>query len=321
MAQRAVAVADGQPPRAPGLIGLPADLRRRVYVYLGVARLDGSPYTYYLNRRKQSRSSGVSRYDPPPACNFAGLLLSCRALHTDAAALLYSANRFVIYYSCQGSLEPLRALSPTALASLTSLKIVLNESSCHYPTDLSSSPPGCCYDASYDYGLWRCGEFGRASRHCVKYHGYLRHLPLLHPASLAAGLDDSTSADLAVQVMLSEWHDTAAYLSSQVSIQLLTLLLVCDVDPESPHALDVARLVVAPVANLFPCLKDGRIRLYMTPNRPLQKLAEEAIRTACHPGATGTFTSPCPRSATALFTTLPPELRIHILEYTDLITL
>ena len=70
------------------------------YVYLGVARLDGSPYTYYLNRRKQSYSSGVSRYDPPLARNFAGLLLSCRALYIDAAVLLYSANRFVIYYSC-----------------------------------------------------------------------------------------------------------------------------------------------------------------------------------------------------------------------------
>ncbi len=320
MAQRAVAVADGQPPRAPGFIGLPVDLRRRVYVYLGVARLDGIPYTYYLNRGKQPRRSSVSRYDPPPARNFAGLLLSCRALHSDAAALLYSANRFVVYYSCQGSLEPLRALSPAALASLTSLKIVLNESSCHHPTVSSFSPPGCCYDASNEHGPWCRGEFGRPSSHCVKHHGYLHHLPLLHPASLATGLDDSTSADLAVQVMLSEWHDTAAYLSSRVSVQLLALLLVCDIDPESPHALDVARLVVAPVANLFPRLKDGRIRLCMTPNRPLQKLAEEAVRTACHTGATGVFASPRPRSATALFTTLPPELRVRILEYTDLIT-
>jgi hypothetical protein len=56
----------------------------------------------------------------------------------EVAGRLYSANRFVIFYSRQGSLEPLRALSATSLAALTSLKLVLRESSCHQPTDSSS---------------------------------------------------------------------------------------------------------------------------------------------------------------------------------------
>jgi hypothetical protein len=83
-----------------------------------------------LDGRKESRSER-SEFDPSPTRNFAGLLLSCRTLYTEVVALLYSANRFVIFFSHSGSLKPLRALSPTALASLTSLKIVLNESSCY----------------------------------------------------------------------------------------------------------------------------------------------------------------------------------------------
>ncbi|KAK4149544.1 hypothetical protein C8A00DRAFT_46855 [Chaetomidium leptoderma] len=296
---------DGQPPRPPGFVRLPASVRRRVYLYLGVARFDGRPYTYYLDGRKESPR------------NFAGVLLSCRALHTETAALLYSANRFIIFYSRQGSLEPLRALSPTTLASLTSLKIVLNESSCHHPTDSSESPSDCCYDASYNHGPWRDGEFGRVSEHCAKHHGYLHRLPLLDPAS-QVGLD-SMSANLAAQAMLSEWYDTAAYLSSCVSVERLALSLVCDVDPGHSYALEVARLAVAPIADLFPHLKDGHIRLCKTPNRPLQRLAEEAVFNACRPGTFGLCLGTA-KTSSALFTNLPPELRVRILEYTDLIT-
>ena len=70
---------------------------------------------------------------------------------------MYSANRFVIFYSHHGSFEPLRVLSPTVLASLTSLKIVLNESSCHQPTDSMEYPPSCCFDLEHgwsdDFGM------------------------------------------------------------------------------------------------------------------------------------------------------------------------
>jgi hypothetical protein len=46
----------------------------------------------------------VSRlFDPPLAGNFAGLLLSCGARYVEAATLLYSANRFIIFYPAQGS--------------------------------------------------------------------------------------------------------------------------------------------------------------------------------------------------------------------------
>ncbi|KAK3934499.1 hypothetical protein QBC46DRAFT_462585 [Diplogelasinospora grovesii] len=199
-----------QPPRPLSLVRLPPHLRHRIYLHTGVARFDGRPYTYYLDGRKESHSMVTDR-DPPPPGSLASLLLSCsQGWHgIVTTALLYSANRFVIFYSHQGSLEPLRALSPTSLASLTSLKIVLNESSCHQPTDSADYPPHCCCANRED------------ERWCAKYHGSQHRRPLLDPA---LGLD-LTSAKLAAQAMLSEWHDTAAYLSSRVSVGRLELSL------------------------------------------------------------------------------------------------
>ncbi|KAK4151394.1 hypothetical protein C8A00DRAFT_45399 [Chaetomidium leptoderma] len=193
------------------LLRLPPHLRHRIYLYTGVARFDRHPYTYYLDGRKES-SSFKTNIDPPPARNFAGLLLSCRAVHAEVAALLYSANRFVIFYSRQGSLEPLRALSPTALASLATLKIVFNETACHYPVDSCDYPPYCCCDGPED-------EQWGARYHCAQHHGSLHRHPLLNP-----GLD-LTSTKPEVQAMLLEWHDTAAYLSSYVGIGSLALSL------------------------------------------------------------------------------------------------
>ncbi|KAK4243996.1 hypothetical protein C7999DRAFT_35672, partial [Corynascus novoguineensis] len=102
-----------QPPRPPTLLRLPPYLRHSIYLHIGIARRDGRPYTYYLDGRKESRIF-VSAFDPPPRRNFAGLLRSCRDLYIEAATLLYSTNQFVIY-AYNASLEPLQALSPTAI--------------------------------------------------------------------------------------------------------------------------------------------------------------------------------------------------------------
>ncbi|KAL2024325.1 hypothetical protein VTK56DRAFT_8807 [Thermocarpiscus australiensis] len=296
-----------RPHRPVSLLSLPPGLRHRIYLHTGVARCDGRPYTYYLDGRKESRTV-VSDFDPPPARDFAGLLLCCRALHAEAAALLYSANRFVVFYSHQGSLlEPLRALSPTSLASLTSLEIVLNESSCHQPTDSAFSPPSCCCDGR-EYEPWA------DSYRCAKYHGSLHRRPLLDPASDL----DLTSAKLAAQAMLSEWRDTAAYLSSRVGVGSLELSLVCDVDPEHEYALEAARLAVAPLA-VFPRLKDCHVRLCKTWDRPLQRLAQKAVLQA-RGNASPLYLEAAENKIPSALIDLPPEVRLCILEYTDLIT-
>jgi hypothetical protein len=230
--------------------------------------------------------------NPPPPRNFTGLLSSCRALHDEAAALLYSANRFVIFYSDQGSLGPLSALTPTAIASLTSLKVVLNQASCHEPVDSYLYPPSCC--SGRKDGLWA------ASYDCARYHDGLHRRPL----DLAVDAD-STSA------MLREWRDTAEYLSYHVVAGRLKLSLVCDIDAthDNPHALEAARLAVAPLASFL--LKDCHVRLSRTRHRPFQQLAEDAALQA---RGSAMSLSPGPTMAR-----LPREVRFRILEYTDLI--
>ncbi|AEO55674.1 hypothetical protein MYCTH_2116379 [Thermothelomyces thermophilus ATCC 42464] len=204
-----------QPPRPPTLLRLPPHVRHRIYLHIGIARRDGRPNTYYLDGRKESRIF-VSAFDPPPTRNFAGLLRSCRDLYTEAATLLYSTNQFVIY-AYKASLEPLQSLSPTAIASLTSLKIVLNECSCHYPVDSKDYPPLCCCD-----DVEHEPHANSIRDQCAKYHGSVHRRPLLDPVS--SGID-STSSKLAAQALLTSWYNAAVHLSSHVRPGRLALSL------------------------------------------------------------------------------------------------
>lgn len=241
--------------RANNLLGLPTHVRRRIYFYMGVARLDGRPYTYFLDGRTQPISDfdqRSSRAHPsvldwmlgitqPVADvgtytthNFAGLLRSCHALYVETAALLYSANRFVIFYSHHGSFDHLRALSPTSLASLTSLKIVLNESCRASKCTNPAYPISYCWCDSHALEHDDCQW--AVKHHCAKKRGGQHRRPLLDSAP-GPDLTAFTSAKQQVQAMMGEWHDTVTHISSHLGIERLELSLVCDVDPEHPYAL------------------------------------------------------------------------------------
>lgn len=118
----------------------------------------------------------------------------------------------------------------------------------------------------------------------------------------------------AAQVMLSEWRSTAVYMSSFLSSGSLELSLVCDIDSRHPQTMEVADQAVAPL-NLLPLLKNCHIRLCESPDRWLQQVASDAVMRAC--GVITPYSKPPP--AAAPFLCLPRELRLRILEYTDLI--
>ena len=302
-------------PSNPTLLGLPPHVRHRIYLHLGVARCDGLPFTYYLDgysfKESRRRRRNPSPHDPPPTRTFAGLLLSCRALYAEATALLYSANQFIIFYSGQASLGPLRALSTTALASLTSLKVVLNESSCHPPTEALHYPPPCCCD-----DLGDAPRVTSCSYHCSKHHGSRHRRPLLDSALSDAESVSATEAT--TRALLAEWHDTAVSLASNVGAGRMTLSLVCDIDHRSEFAVDAARLAVAPLA-LFPPLRDCHVRLGKEWSYPLQQLAEDAVlQLETRPSASHLRLASA--KARQALVSLPRELRFRILEYTDLIT-
>ncbi|KAK3902915.1 hypothetical protein C8A05DRAFT_43774 [Staphylotrichum tortipilum] len=204
-----------------------------------------------------------------------GLLLSCRTIYAEAAALLYSANRFVVHYTGAGTLAPLLSLTAPALSSLGSLKIVLNQASCHLRP---------------------------------RYHGH--QVPLL--ASLTPA-DADGGNDTATQTLLGEW-DTAARHLSVITSGSLELALVCDISPLHEQAVQVAASVLAPLGQ-FPLLRSCHIRLAATPDLGLGQLAQ------CSTLESRGLAAPKPTTTKgSAFLALPRELRLCILEFTDLVT-
>ncbi|KAK4042483.1 hypothetical protein C8A01DRAFT_13884 [Parachaetomium inaequale] len=297
----AAAAADSIEPKTPGLLRLPPHVRSHIYRYLQpLVRWDGHPFTFDLHGRKaQDRP-------PEPPSDFRGLLLCCRTIYAEAVALLYSANRFVIYYTSPGSLEPLHALTPRSLASLAHLKVVLNQSSCHAPSKFDGFRY-CCSVDSVDID-----EYDHSSTTCCKntYHAGTHRRPLTSCIS-----DDDGDGGPTAQVVLSEWHAAATYLASHISTGQLELSLVCDINHQQNDSLDVGKRVVAPL-QLLPRLKNCLVRLCATPDPQLRQLAQDTVLQARR---TATPKSKPPLARTT-FVTLPRELRLRILEHTDLIT-
>ncbi|KAK4235912.1 hypothetical protein C8A03DRAFT_17384, partial [Achaetomium macrosporum] len=214
----------------------------------------------------------------------------------EAAALLYSANRFVLHYTNSGSLEPLLALNAPALSSLAALEIVLNQASCHQRTH-TLYDEDCCVHWT---GSCTCRE--------NRYHRHQR--PLLSPAP--EWDDDPLTA---AQALLGKWHAAVSHLSSHITPRRLELSLVCDIDPQHEGAVDLAKSVLGPL-HLLPLLRSCHIRLCKTPDPRHRQLAEDTGLQSC--GIATPYRKPT--STKAMFITLPRELRLRILEFTDLVT-
>ncbi|KAK4033380.1 hypothetical protein C8A01DRAFT_50025 [Parachaetomium inaequale] len=301
--------------QSPPLLRLTPGIRQRIYRYLGLASWGGRPHSFNL---RGGQASYYTRDPPDPRC-FHGLLLSCRAIYTEAAALLYSTNRFVLYFS-QPPVDrgnpaspllhhALRTLTPSSLRSLYNLKIVLNEAACHQLTT-DDYTDTCCLQGREDQD-WLGLHW------CKQKHRGAHQLPLLSPAS-ADTCSDEGNTPRAAQTMLNEWHSAAARLFSHVAPGRLALSLVCDIDPHHPQALVFAKSFVAPIQLLPPSyLRECHIRLAKTPDGRFQQLAQDAVSQAC--GIPTPSLEP-PASATTTLLTLPRELRVRILEYTDLVT-
>ncbi|KAK4122289.1 hypothetical protein N657DRAFT_657140 [Parathielavia appendiculata] len=99
------------------------------------------------------------------------------------------------------------------------------------------------------------------------------------------------------QVILGEWHSAAVRSFSQIAPGRLRLSLVCNLDPQNSRT-------------------ECHIRLAKTADRQLQQLAEDVGLHAC--GIHTPSLKPPASRATTTLATLPPELRIRFLEYTDL---
>ncbi len=303
------------------LLRLTPLVRHRIYRFVGVASWDPlAPHKFDLHGRDTSVT------EQPQASTFHGLLLSCRVVYAEAAALLYSANRFVLHYAHAAPglpeppepLAPLFALTAASLASLTSLTIVLNQASCHQHFGFAGYYSSCCLQRN------PTGPGLVASWLCERDHAGGHRLPLLAPSPIEPKRDgDDTDTDTdnasdvqyaAAQLLLAAWHSAAARLS-RITSGCLDLGLVCDIDPQHERALEVARSAITPL-RLIPQLRDFHIRLCNTIDPRLQRVAQDAVSQVLRIPA-APYSRPPTRTT---LTSLPRELRLRILEYTDLIT-
>ncbi len=286
----------------PGLLRLTPDIRRLIYEHAGIVRrhVNGQLVPALYNLGYPSHFTARRRaYELEEYQTFHGLLLSCQTVYTEASALLYSANWFIIRYQPRRTLAPLCDLTPHALAHLTHLKVVLNESSCHQDKGICDGEPGCCNTEDPE------------TRACCDDWGYTSHDPPLAGPALLAFLASA------------EWNVCAARLAAHITPGQLELSLVCDV---APGGLDTARVVLLDSLRMLPPLKDCHIRLSTAREPRLQELAQAAVFRARGitprdpPAASSRAADPSFPGPLPYLLMLPPELRLRILEYTDLVT-
>ncbi|KAK4170987.1 hypothetical protein QBC36DRAFT_340830 [Triangularia setosa] len=272
---------------APVLRLLPKT-RHRIYSFLGVASQDYQArhvFDLHRNHRMPERQKRQKRQ-----LGFHGLLLSCQTIYKEAAALLYSANIFIIHAeSSIGPFDPLLALTTTALSSLTHLKIVVNQTSCHLEVSEAHSVSDCCLATDEPFGPGRSW--------CGANHDKL------HRAALRSTEPSAIS-------LLKDWNTAARHLS-EITPGHMTLFFVCDVEHGDVEA---GRLALAPLQKL-PCLKGCHVRISKRPNIQLRRLADDAVQKSVGIVAAMTSSRVIPH-----FLNLPRELRLRILGFTDLVT-
>ncbi|KUI59734.1 hypothetical protein VP1G_06962 [Cytospora mali] len=280
----------------PGILRLQPSLRALIYEFIGVR----GPTASELADEGGGRIFNLNgpRRLEQPQIGFYGLLVSCRVLYRELSRLLYATNRFTIRFSDRLSLEPLRNLRPPTCASLTYLKVILAETSCHFTGPTS--------DGDWVYGNPCCQR--QYASHCISGENHRHDDPI-------DGLDPR----------LAEWDRTISYLASAIGVGILDLAVVCDVCPEPTRSgMQAARSITMSLLRL-PRLKDCSVRLCHEPDQQLQQLAHETVLRARHvilpssPWTPSLLEQPSSTSTPQLLR-FPPELRLRILQYTDLIT-
>jgi len=234
----------------PGLLDLPPNIRFHIYFYHNLVR-DGHVHlnvkeleedTSYKPTptgvcRCDSCKTGHTKYNDwsCESLSLIPLLLVCRTLYHDVCNVLYGRNHFVISRISPGGLMGVFNLGATALGSLTSLTISLNESKAACQ---DRGPEGCSHD---------CEE-------CVE------------------GMRDTTPTLLSCvsrhdKSIIREWSNLCEHIARFITPSRLRLCLVCDVAD-----FETAQRITQPMLNL-PILLACSIRFSTNSNVGLRSLA------------------------------------------------
>lgn len=279
----------------PLLLQLPFSIRHRIYLYLGIALWDGELPSLIDLRGPFRRKPEAGVYS---------LLLSCRALYGEVSRLLFSSNVFVIHYrpvygrDARASLQPLWNLTDSSLASLRQLKIVLSQNGCHEQKPVS---PRSAYGLCCSYPRTTHYHF---EEYCKKLHAHDQPLQ---------------SSQHLFWPLLDEWRRMVRHLASRIRPHVLDLALVCDLDHTLTDSEATARKIVEPLISLPP-LRHCQVRLSKSHKAgALAEIARRAVLKACRWPEVAHHLTPSSSPGAAGFRRLPREVRLRVLEYTDLI--
>ena len=186
---------------------LPEAIRFQIYYEAGLIR----DCDINLNRRSNNDDNF---WLPTADCAFShSLLLTCRAIYSEASAALYSRNRvFIRYRDCHG-LQPLRNLTTQSLSYLTHLTVHLIVNSC-------------------EIGQACCNVYPGKPKTCDHHDKPLR----LSPSSRHS--------------LLLEWQSTIDGLKARLKPNRLHFKFICDVtDIESAKQITLPLLSVPTLAS------------------------------------------------------------------------
>lgn len=285
------------------ILRLPPRLRHHIYLHTEIlARYENGEHAV-LNLNGGTPVPSGYGYFPDEIFGFHGLLLSCRTIYTEASALLYRHNRFIIRYWEHQSLAPLRNLTPSSISNLTYLKVVLNQASCHH-----KGPEVWHEDMMANCDDERVHNMGNRDESHRVMDAALCNAPL------EIGQPEA-------EALYAEWHSTMKSLSPYINPGRLELSVVCDGRHDD---IEAAMRAVEPMS-LLPSLADCHIRLSRMFAPRLYQIAQETVlqaRRISKPPAlilASTPKQPDLKLKSHLLA-LPREIRFRILEYTDLIT-
>lgn len=218
------------------------------------------------------------------------LLSVSRAIHDEAAAILYSENRFRICKTQPNGLSALLQLSPRAYRHIKSLSIQLNR---------------CCCTPGQECRIEQ--EADRCPSTCPYCHDRCRggqDAPLL----LSPDVEASSS-------FLSTWNAVVDRLAQHIKPSTLRLSVICDTADEATSMRVVQPLLALP-APLAAC----DIRLSQAPYTPQSAIARSmAVRLTTNISSNIGSPLNVAHSSSFRFLDLPAELQLRILGYTDLV--
>lgn len=237
--------------------------------------------TIFLNFwaiRKKIDHRNRQPFDHPADIDFAALPLSLfsvnRLINNEVSQIFYGENQFAITPRAPNGLRALERFSDAILSKLRSLIIRLNLSSCAYV---------CCGS--------REGRCSNGNSRCYR--------PSAHDASL-------NSSSVTDNLIISQWEQICARLSTNIQPSKLSLYIICDCEDRQ-----TADMIIAPLLTL-PLLQDCGLRLAKEYDKGLQEVAKSTVLYLTR------YSTP-QNLPPFRFLDLPREIQLNILQHTRLV--